>query len=274
MDGAEISGVTFLAVALAAFVVVAGWEAWRPLAPSGPDVSTRWLSNFGLLVSCHAAGYLIVPFAAFVSSAIEPLASMLALTWPAQTLAHATLAAFLLLDLAHWGTHWLMHAWPLLWRVHQVHHCDEAFDVTVGARFHPLEVLINALAAAVLVLLAGLPPLAVGLAGCAIVALNFFSHANALLPPALERALRWALVTPDMHRLHHSSEGQDSRRNYGGALSVWDRLFGTYLESDRSRHPALAIGVQELPGGSGFSVWKLLALPMRRLPAPSARPGA
>lgn len=149
----------------------------------------------------------------------------------------------LLLDLAIYLQHRLLHALPWLWRLHRVHHSDLAFDVTLGLRFHPLESALSMLLKMALAVWLGAPPLAVLVFEIALSAGALFSHADLALPGRIERALRRLLVTPDMHRVHHSVHGDELNRNFGFNLSCWDRLFGSYRDQPRDGHAGMQIGL-------------------------------
>jgi sterol desaturase/sphingolipid hydroxylase (fatty acid hydroxylase superfamily) len=185
--------------------------------------------------------------------AIYPLPPLLALV-----------LAVVALDLAIWVQHVLVHAVPVLWRLHRVHHADLDYDLTTGARFHPLEILLSMLIKFAAILVLGPPVAAVVLFEVLLNATAMFNHANVRLPLGLDRRLRWVLVTPDMHRVHHSVEDDETNSNFGFNLSIWDRLFGTYLDQPRAGHECMTIGIRDrrdplevdrLPG--------MLALPFR-----------
>jgi sterol desaturase/sphingolipid hydroxylase (fatty acid hydroxylase superfamily) len=136
--------------------------------------------------------------------------------------------ALVLLDLAIYGQHVAMHKVPLLWRLHRVHHADHDMDVTTAVRFHPVEILISALYKVTLVIALGIDPVMVVVYEAMLSTMAVYTHANLRHAPLLERALRLVIVTPDMHRVHHSQRRLETDSNYGNALSLWDRIFGTY----------------------------------------------
>lgn len=173
----------------------------------------------------------------------------------------AALAVILLLDLAIWAQHLAMHKAPLLWRMHRVHHTDRDLDVTSGLRFHPFEAAVSMLWKAGVVFLLG-APVAIALAyEIALNAMSLFTHANLRLPGWLDRALRLVIVTPDMHRIHHSVIRAETDSNYGNILSLWDRIFRTYVPAAAS---PLTLGLEDWqddrPAQIGFS----LGLPFAR----------
>ncbi len=170
----------------------------------------------------------------------------------------AALAVILLLDLALWAQHLAMHKAPLLWRMHRVHHTDRDLDVTSGLRFHPFEAAASMLWKAGVVFLLG-APVAVALAyEIALNAMSLFTHANLRLPGVLDRALRLLIVTPDMHRIHHSVIRAETDSNYGNILSAWDRIFRTYVPA--AQQP-LVIGLQDWQDERPARLADMLILP-------------
>ena len=153
--------------------------------------------------------------------------------------------AFLLLDAAIYWQHRLFHRLPLLWRLHRVHHADTAFDVSLAVRFHPLEIAGSMLIKFALIAAIGAPPLAVLLFEIALSAGSLFTHTDVRLPGWLDRGLRWLIVTPDMHRIHHSVHPQETNSNYAFHLSFWDRIFGSYHDQPRDGHATMAVGLHE-----------------------------
>jgi len=169
----------------------------------------------------------------------------------------------LLFDLAIWTQHLVTHKVPLFWRFHRVHHADRDLDVTTAIRFHPVEIAASMLVKIGLVYLIGPSPVAVVLFEVLLNGTALFSHANLRLPGALDRWLRMVVVTPDMHRVHHSVHRHEHDSNYGFALSVWDRLFGTYRALPARGHQAMTVGLEwqdDRPANLGWS----LMLPFRR----------
>lgn len=151
----------------------------------------------------------------------------------------------LLLDLAIYWQHRMFHAVPWLWRLHRVHHADTSFDVTTGVRFHPLEILLSMGIKLGIIALLGIAPLAVLIFEVALNAGALFTHANLYLPQWFERRLRWLLVTPEMHRIHHSWYPEETNSNFCFHLSIWDRIFGTYRDAPRDGHTDMVIGLKE-----------------------------
>lgn len=176
----------------------------------------------------------------------------------------AIAAGLLLLDAALYWQHRLLHAVPLLWRLHRVHHGDTGFDCTTGVRFHPLEIVLSMGLKIGLVLLLGVPVLGVLLFEVVLNAGSLFSHANLALPAALDRRLRRLWVTPDMHRVHHSVHRDETDSNFGFHLSCWDHLFRSYREQPRDGHAAMHIGLPYWRDPGQQTLAALLANPFRR----------
>ena len=152
----------------------------------------------------------------------------------------------LALDLVIYLQHVMFHAVPLLWRLHRVHHADLGFDVTTGTRFHPLEILLSMGLKGFVIAALGPPPVAVLVFEVLLNATSMFNHGNVRIPERIDRVLRRVVVTPDMHRVHHSIEVDEANSNFGFNLPWWDRLFGTYREAPRAPHEDLTIGIRGL----------------------------
>ncbi len=147
------------------------------------------------------------------------------------------------MDFVIWLQHVMVHAVPALWRLHQVHHADLDYDLTTGARFHPIEIALSMLIKFATIVVLGPPVLAVVIFEVLLNATAMFNHGNIRLPAGVDRVLRWFVVTPDMHRVHHSVEDDETNSNFGFNLPWWDRLFGTYRAQPRAGHDAIVIGI-------------------------------
>ena len=222
--------------------------AWELLAPRrGPSVSKplRWLNNLGLFALNTLVLRLLFPAAA-VGIALSVgemgwgLFNLLTLPFWFETV-----ASVLLLDLAIYLQHILMHRVPLLWRLHRVHHADLDIDLTTGSRFHTIEIIVSMLIKGVVILLLGPALIAVLVFEVLLNGMAIFNHANVSLPPAIERVVRYLLVTPDMHRVHHSTVKRETNSNYGFNLSIWDRIFSTYIDQPERGHDKMIIGIAE-----------------------------
>lgn len=223
------------------------WEVLVPLRRHGASRSQRWRTNFGLGLIDIVLVRLVFPAgavgAAFVAAAND-WGLLNVFRVPA---AAGVIASVLVLDLLVYFQHWLFHAVPFLWRVHRVHHADPALDVSTALRFHPAESLVSMVLKAGTVVLLGLPVAGVLIFEIVLNAAAMFNHANTSLPRPAERWVRRLLVTPDVHRIHHSTRGHESSSNFGFSFSWWDRLFRTYRPSPACRQTTMAIGLPDGP---------------------------
>ncbi len=256
--------VTAFALVLA---TMAALEAWRPRRRRGHPRRRRWPSNLGIVVLDTAVLRLAFPIAAIgVAFWAEAngigLLNLLPLPWWI-----AVPLAVVALDLAIWAQHVLFHHVPALWRIHRMHHADLDIDVTTGIRFHPLEILLSMAIKLVVVALLGAPAVAVLVFEVLLNATSMFSHANWCLPARVDRILRRILVTPDMHRVHHSIRREETDSNFGFNLPWWDRLFGTYRAGPQDGHDGMTIGIDRFRDPGEQRLDRMLTQPFRT-PAP------
>lgn len=225
------------------FAVIAGWEQLSPRRALKLPRRQRWRANLSIVLLNTLSVRLAFPTAAVGMAALGVehgwglLNNYAVPTWLAIPL------AVMAMDFAIWLQHVLVHAVPALWRLHRVHHADLDYDLTTGARFHPLEILLSMTIKFATITVLGAPVLAVVIFEIVLSSGALFNHGNIRLPAALDRALRWVVVTPDMHRVHHSVEPDESNSNFGFNLTWWDRLFGTYREQARAGQLAMTIGI-------------------------------
>jgi sterol desaturase/sphingolipid hydroxylase (fatty acid hydroxylase superfamily) len=254
---------------LAIFGALAAFELLSPRLERdelrGAWKSRRWIANVGLLLLSSVILRIVFPAAA-VGAAFwaQQMEFGLFHLLPVPPVAAGVLA-FVLLDLAVWAEHVASHKIPLLWRFHRVHHVDTAVDVTTGLRFHPGEILLSMVWKAAVVVALGAPPLAVLIFEIVLNAGSMFSHSNVRLPGWLDNWLRRVIVTPDMHRVHHSSRPDETDTNYGFNFAFWDRLFGTYLAQPAASHERMEIGLKAPRGRETSGLVWLLGFPLRRL---------
>jgi sterol desaturase/sphingolipid hydroxylase (fatty acid hydroxylase superfamily) len=175
----------------------------------------------------------------------------------------AMAASVILLDLAIYLQHVMFHAVPALWRVHRMHHADLDFDVTTGARFHPIEIVLSMLIKFGLVITLGAPAAGVLIFEVALNATSMFNHGNIRLPLRLDRYLRWLVVTPDMHRVHHSIVVGETNSNFGFNLPWWDRLLGTYREQPAAGHDMMTVGIEQFRDARELWLDRMLLQPCR-----------
>ena len=254
-------------VRLAAFAgVLAMMAVWELIAPRRHQIAERplrWSSNLGIVVLDTVLVRILVPTTAVgVALLAEARGWGLfhALAAPGWL---AVLLCVIALDLAIYLQHVLFHAVPALWRLHRMHHADLAFDVTTGVRFHPLEILLSMLIKLAVVAALGAPALAVLLFEVLLNATSMFSHGNVRVPERLDRLLRFIVVTPDMHRVHHSVDAPETNSNFGFNLPWWDRMFGTYRAQPAAGHDAMTIGIEQFRERPELRLDRMLLQPFR-----------
>ncbi|MCE9524631.1 MAG: sterol desaturase family protein [Planctomycetales bacterium] len=262
---------------VAFFVVLTAMGVWEAVAPRRRLTASkpwRWFSNLALLVINTAAVRLIFTLgAAGIALESEKQGWGLFNNLDAPGWLELVLAVFLL-DLAIYLQHILFHAVPLLWRLHMVHHADPDFDVTTGIRFHTLEIAISMGIKAGVIIALGPSPLSVILFEILLNTSSMFSHSNIALPLRLDRVLRLFVVTPDMHRVHHSVIPAETNSNFGFNVPWWDYLFGTYRSQPQEGHTEMRIGLKQIPIHRAVSLGWLLILPFTRRNANQSESGA
>lgn len=246
-----------------AFVLLAAFEVFAPRREQSIARTRRWPSNLGLVVLDTLAVRILFPtalvgWATWLEARGWGLFNALLLPAAAEIA-----IAFVLLDLVIYGQHVLFHRVPLLWRLHRVHHSDLEFDVTTGVRFHPVEILLSMMIKFAAVAVLGAPALAVMLFEIVLNGASLFNHSNIALPRAADRLLRLLLVTPDMHRVHHSQIRRETHSNFGFNLAWWDRIFGTYRAQPEAGHRAMVIGLPNLRDPGELRLGRMLLQPLR-----------
>jgi sterol desaturase/sphingolipid hydroxylase (fatty acid hydroxylase superfamily) len=227
------------------FTVVALWELAAPRRVLTVSKALRWSSNLGLVVLNTVVLRLLFPLAAVGVAAFASQNGWGLLNHFQVPFVLAVPLSVIAMDFVIWLQHVMVHAVPLLWRLHRVHHADLDYDLTTGARFHPLEIILSMLIKFATISVLGPPVVAVVIFEVMLNATAMFNHGNIRLPAAVDRALRWVLVTPDMHRVHHSIEDDETNSNFGFSLTWWDRLFGTYREQARAGQIGMTIGIRD-----------------------------
>ncbi|MBQ0921904.1 sterol desaturase family protein [Hydrogenophaga aromaticivorans] len=225
------------------FALVALWETLSPRRVRLLPRALRWRSNLAIVLINTALVRLFFPLAAVGMAALSAEQGWGLLHYFSVPFWLAVPLAVVAMDFVIWLQHVMVHAVPALWRLHRVHHADLDYDLTTGTRFHPLEIVLSMGIKFATIALLGAPVLAVVIFEILLSACAMFNHGNIRLPAALDRALRWFLVTPDMHRVHHSVEDDESNSNFGFNLTWWDRLFGTYREQPRAGQLGMIIGI-------------------------------
>jgi len=229
----------------AIFVAMLIWELLAPRRVLSVSKMKRWVNNLGLLLLNSLVLRLLFPAAAVgIAYSVADMGWGL-FNWLSLPYWIEVVVAVLLLDLAIYLQHLMMHQVPLLWRLHRVHHADLDIDLTTGSRFHTIEILFSMLIKWGVIALLGPALFAVLVFEILLNGMALFNHANVWLPRNADRWLRSLLVTPDMHRVHHSILRAETNSNYGFNLSLWDRAFGTYVDQPQNGHQAMTIGIPE-----------------------------
>jgi sterol desaturase/sphingolipid hydroxylase (fatty acid hydroxylase superfamily) len=230
--------------------------------------SRRWMTNLAMVVLSSVALRVVFPLAA-VGTALWAQSNGFGL-FPllGVPLWAAGIIVFILLDFAVWLEHVVSHKWPWLWRIHRMHHADTGFDLTTALRFHPLEIVLSMFWKAAVIIALGAPPVAVLVFEIILNGAAMFNHANIRLPKPVDAVLRLLIVTPDMHRIHHSTDPRETDSNYGFNLAIWDRLFSTYTHTPRRGDTGIEIGLSEWRDSRTADLGWALALPFRFPPKP------
>lgn len=250
------------------FLSLAILELWSPRLERaelvGAYKAKRWFTNLSLVVLSSVVLRIVLPITALGAAMVAEQKQ-----WGLFHLVEidpvlAGVLAFVVLDFAVWLEHVASHKIPLLWRIHRMHHADTSFDLTTGLRFHPIEIVLSMLWKMAVVVALGAPVVAVLVFEVVLNATAMFNHSNLKLPLGVDRLLRLVLVTPDMHRVHHSIFRHETDSNYGFNLPVWDRIFGTYVDQPQAGHDAMAIGLEEYRDERPSRLLWSMALPFAR----------
>lgn len=229
----------------------------------------RWSTNLGLFLINSGLQRLLVPLSALAVAQAAAESGSGLLNWLQAPAALAVVAGVLLLDLWKYLEHRLMHAVPLFWRLHRVHHVDTVVDVTTAERHHPLESLVGIVGMAAVCHVFGIPPLAVASYVLAATVVALFSHANLRVPGRLERALGWLVVTPEVHGVHHSAERRETDSNFALTFTLWDRLFGTFRQDAAEAAAQRRLGLEYFRDDRSGWLDRVLLMPLApMLPAP------
>ena len=252
-----------LGVFFGIFAIIAAWELAAPRRTLRESKPLRWTHNLALTVLNSVLVRAALPVAAIGVAALAAERGMGLFNLFHVPLPLAILLSVLALDLAIYLQHLMFHAVPLFWRLHRMHHADLDFDVTTGARFHPIEIILSMLIKFAVILALGPPAVAVLIFEILLNASSMFNHGNIRIPAAIDRVLRWAVVTPDMHRVHHSIKPRETNSNFGFSLPWWDRLFGTYRAEPQAGHEAMTIGIEQFRSPRELWLDRMLLQPFR-----------
>jgi len=239
------------------------WEWLSPRRNQEIGRTRRWPGNLGIVALDTVVVRLVFPATAVGTALLAEarswglFQSLEAPTWLVIAM------SVILLDLAIYLQHVLFHAVPVLWRLHRMHHADLEFDVTTGLRFHPIEILLSMGIKLGVVTALGTPAVAVLVFEVLLNATSMFNHGNVRLPARIDRALRWIVVTPEMHRVHHSVVPRETNSNFGFSLPWWDRLFGSYRAQPAAGHEGMTIGIAQFREPSELRLDRMLIQPFR-----------
>jgi sterol desaturase/sphingolipid hydroxylase (fatty acid hydroxylase superfamily) len=245
------------------FAVMAIWELVGPRRTQSIGRGWRWPNNLGVVVANTLLVRLAFPTTAVALALLAETRGWGLFNLATLPVSVGVVVSIIALDLAIYLQHVLFHAVPALWRLHRMHHADLEFDVSTGLRFHPIEIVLSMLIKFAVVAALGAPAAAVLIFEVLLNATSMFNHGNVRIPMSFDRILRWIVVTPDMHRVHHSILARETNSNFGFNLSCWDRLFGTYRAQPASGHEGMTIGIEQFRDSRELGLDRMLLQPFR-----------
>jgi sterol desaturase/sphingolipid hydroxylase (fatty acid hydroxylase superfamily) len=241
--------------------VMAAWELLAPRRPLTASKLCRWGGNLTVVVLNTVIARLVFAGGVVAMAAVAQERQWGLFNWIEGPAWLEIGLAVVALDFIIYWQHQVFHAVPILWRFHMMHHSDLDLDVTSGVRFHPVEIILSMLVKAAAVVTLGVAPLAVVIFEVVLNGTSLFNHSNVNIPSSLDRILRWFVVTPDMHRIHHSTAPRETNSNYGFSLAWWDRLFGTYCAEPALGHLGMKIGLEHLGPPVCLNLFRMLRFP-------------
>lgn len=241
--------------------IMAAWELLAPRRPLTASKLCRWGGNLTVVMLNTVIARLLYAGGVVAMAAVAQERHWGLLNWIEGPAWLQIGLAVLALDFIIYWQHQIFHGVPILWRFHMMHHSDLDLDVTSGVRFHPIEIVISMLVKAAAVLMLGVAPLAVVIFEVLLNGTSLFNHSNVHIPLSLDRILRWFVVTPDMHRIHHSTAPRETNSNYGFSLPWWDRLFGTYCAEPALGQLGMKIGLEHLGPPVCLNLFRMLRFP-------------
>ncbi len=259
-------------VFLSVFATMVVWEYARPRRLLTQPRRKRWVTNLGLTFLNMILVRITVGGAAYAAAVFATERGIGVLHWMTLPPWAAVVVTLLVLDFAVYLQHVMVHAVPVLWRLHRVHHADLGFDATTGLRFHPIEIFLSLGLKVAVVVLLGAVPWAVVAFEVILNASSVFNHGNVAMPESIDHWLRWAIVTPDMHRIHHSTRVVETNSNFGFSVSWWDRLCGTYRAQPARGQLGMEIGLSDYR--TSLNLGQLLLLPFQGSAGPYTFEGA
>lgn len=259
----EYQTIIRLSFFLGIFVLVASWEVLAPRRKLVASKFVRWYSNISIVVINSALLHLIFPILAVGLAAVAKEKGWGIFNNIEVPVWLAIVVSVLVMDFIIYLQHAMFHFIPLLWLLHRMHHADLDIDVTTGARFHPIEIIISMLIKISVVLVIGPPVIAVIIFEVLLNLTAMFNHGNIYIPVKIDRVLRLFVVTPDMHRVHHSTTPKETNSNFGFNIPWWDRIFGTYCAQPEKGHTDMVIGLNYFRDHKELHIYKLLVQPFR-----------
>ena len=253
-----------LGISLGIFLFMAIWETVRPRRILSESKLRRWVVNLGIIIFNIVFVRFTVGAFAFTVAIFTQTKGWGLFNYFELIPWIVIVTSVIVLDFAIYLQHIIVHAVPLFWRFHRVHHTDLDLDVSSGMRFHPVEILFSLLYKSMIVILMGAPPIAVLIFEVILNAASLFNHGNIYIPKSIDRLLRYIIVTPDMHRIHHSTVVDETNSNFGFSVSCWDRMCGTYTQSPSLGQLEMNIGLKEYRNQYELGILKLITMPLHK----------
>jgi len=261
MESDTILRLGFFAVAL---IILATIEHIFPRQKLTISKKFRWSRNLSLIIINSIAVKILLPFTLATVAIYAQNNDMGLFNYFSAPPLVTIILSFIVLDLLIYAQHVAFHHIPIFWRFHKIHHIDQEIDVTTGLRFHPIEILLSHLIKCYGVLVLGAPVLAVIIFEITLNVMAMFTHSNLKLPNKLDKYIRLVFVTPDMHRVHHSTVVTETNSNFGFNFSFWDKFFTTYKDQPQSGHKKMKIGLKEYPNYKENSLKQIITLPFTK----------
>ena len=255
-----IRGCVFFGVLIAMSIL----EAMFPKKKRTQARQKRWPTNLSIIILDTVLSRLASPFVALAIAALAGTQNWGLFNILSLPIALEIILCMALLDMAIYWQHVAFHKIPVLWSLHKVHHVDRDIDASTGVRFHPIEIVLSMIYKALIILILGAPLIAVFLFEVILNASAIFNHANLKLPKRVDQFVRFFFVTPDMHRVHHSIIQRETNSNYGFNLSLWDRIFQSYIPQPQMGHQGMIIGLESHQSDKPSSLWWSLTLPFHK----------
>ncbi len=274
MEWTRIESNVYWLVFVGSVLGIAVWESIRSRRHLSGPLGTRWGNHSLMLITGGVLSIGLYGVSPVIVAVMVQDSTLVLLNHLWLPFAVRCILAVLLLDLTKYAIHRAWHSFPILWRVHQVHHSDPEMDLSTAFRFHPIELVASQGVYLAVVEFLAPPPVAVLAVGLSRVFLGFFAHANASLPKWVEKATRAVLITPDLHRIHHSIEEWEQGKNFGDTFSWWDRLFHTYVPEPAAGHQAMVTGLRGCQSNASLGLTFMLTQPFLPERAGEASPSA